>query len=71
MVDPKTMKGLRLEEFNKPYVYHTDLPVPVPGPGELLLKIKAASFCHTETVAIEVSRPSVSLYTPLRSPVPL
>lgn len=54
------MKGLRLEEFNKPYVYHTDLPVPVPGPGELLLKIKAASFCHTETVAIEASRSFVA-----------
>jgi hypothetical protein len=52
---PKTMRGLRLEEFNKPYVYHTDLPVPTPRPGELILKIKAAGFCHTETVAMAVS----------------
>lgn len=54
MTLPKTMRGLLLEEFNKPYVYHTDLPVPTPRPGELVMQVKAASFCHTETVAIAV-----------------
>ncbi|CAE6455151.1 unnamed protein product [Rhizoctonia solani] len=49
---PETMRGLRLEEFNKPYVYHTDLPVPRPRPGEMILKVMAAGFCHTETVAM-------------------
>jgi hypothetical protein len=55
MTLPETMRGLRLEEFNKPYVYHTDLPVPRPGPGEIVLRVMAAGFCHTETVAIAVS----------------
>ena len=58
---PKTMCGLRLEEFNKPYVYHTDLPVPTPKPGELLLQIKAAGFCHTETVAMAGDYAGVNL----------
>ncbi|KAH7343370.1 chaperonin 10-like protein [Rhizoctonia solani] len=32
------MRGLRLEEYRKPYVYHTDLLVPNPRPGEVLLR---------------------------------
>ncbi|KAG8682459.1 hypothetical protein FRC09_016761 [Ceratobasidium sp. 395] len=49
---PKTMRGFLLEEFNKPYVYHDDLPVPTARPGEILMKVKAASFCHTELAVI-------------------
>ncbi|KAG8679871.1 hypothetical protein FRC08_016683, partial [Ceratobasidium sp. 394] len=50
----KTMRGFRLEEFNKPYVYHDNLPVPTARPGEILMKVKAASFCHTELAAMSL-----------------
>ena len=37
---PKTMKGIRIENFGRPEVlqYKTDLPVPVPRVGEVLIK---------------------------------
>ncbi|KAH6971639.1 chaperonin 10-like protein [Ilyonectria sp. MPI-CAGE-AT-0026] len=45
------MRGIVIEEFNKPYVYRTDIPTPKPKPGEMLIKMKAAGFCHTELMA--------------------
>ncbi|CAE6477307.1 unnamed protein product [Rhizoctonia solani] len=61
MALPETMCGLRLEEFNRPYVYHTDLPVPRPRPGEIVIKVAAAGFCHTETVAMAGDYEGVTL----------
>ncbi|CEL63725.1 hypothetical protein RSOLAG1IB_05487 [Rhizoctonia solani AG-1 IB] len=54
---PKVMKGLLLEEYGKPYAYHTDLPVPLPKSGEVLLRVKAAGFCHSEMVHYENNFP--------------
>ncbi|CAE6522474.1 unnamed protein product [Rhizoctonia solani] len=54
---PKTMRGFLLEEYRKPYIYHTDLPVPSPRPGEVLLRVKAAGFCHSEMVHYENNFP--------------
>ncbi|KAL6412652.1 hypothetical protein AUP68_03857 [Ilyonectria robusta] len=51
---PPTMRGIVIEEFNKPYVYRTDIPTPKPKPGEMLIKMKAAGFCHTELMAAKV-----------------
>ncbi|KAG8732132.1 hypothetical protein FRC11_000557 [Ceratobasidium sp. 423] len=51
---PKTMRELLLEGCRKPYVCRTDLPVPSPGPGEVLLRVKAAGFCHSEMVHYEM-----------------
>ncbi|KAI3572539.1 chaperonin 10-like protein [Fusarium oxysporum f. sp. albedinis] len=45
---PASMKALRLVEFNKNYQLRDDVPVPSPGPGELLVRVAAASFCHTD-----------------------
>lgn len=45
---PSHMNGYLLEEFNKPYVYHTDIPIPKLEPGTLLIRVKVAGFCHTE-----------------------
>ncbi|CAE6481004.1 unnamed protein product [Rhizoctonia solani] len=54
---PKTMRGFRLEAYHQPYVYHTDLPVPSPRSGEVLLRVKAAGFCHSEMVHYENNFP--------------
>ncbi|KAM5342540.1 hypothetical protein ACJ41O_013506 [Fusarium nematophilum] len=42
------MRALRLVEYNKPYQLRDDVPVPTPGPGELLIRIAASAFCHTD-----------------------
>ncbi|KAH7000543.1 chaperonin 10-like protein [Ilyonectria destructans] len=45
---PKKMKALRLVKFNENYQLQGDVPVPSPGPGELLVRVAAAGFCHTD-----------------------
>ncbi|KGO40566.1 Polyketide synthase, enoylreductase [Penicillium expansum] len=45
---PATMKALRLINYNENYQLRTDVPVPTPGPGELLIRVAAAGFCHTD-----------------------
>ncbi|KAJ5941540.1 Polyketide synthase enoylreductase [Penicillium verrucosum] len=45
---PTTMKALRLVEYNENYQLRSDVPVPIPGPGELLIRVAAAGFCHTD-----------------------
>ncbi|KAH9205322.1 chaperonin 10-like protein [Leptodontidium sp. 2 PMI_412] len=45
---PDTMKALRLVKFNENYQLRNDIPVPTPGPGELLVRVAAAGFCHTD-----------------------
>ena len=47
---PPTMKAWYLEEFNTPYVLR-DTPLPKPSsPYDLLVKVDAASYCHTDAV---------------------
>lgn len=48
MAAPKYMKAAVIEEFGKPLVIKTDVPVPEPGPGELLVRVKASGVCHTD-----------------------
>ncbi|KAH8650536.1 chaperonin 10-like protein [Tricladium varicosporioides] len=50
---PKTMRGNYLEEFGKPYVYHTNIPVPQPRDDELLIRVEIAGYCHTETIVAD------------------
>ncbi|KAJ5465932.1 Polyketide synthaseenoylreductase [Penicillium desertorum] len=50
---PTTMKALRLvklmiSQYNENYQLRSDVPVPNPGPGELLIRVAAAGFCHTD-----------------------
>ncbi|RDW67517.1 hypothetical protein BP6252_08913 [Coleophoma cylindrospora] len=45
---PKQMKALRLTKYNENYTLCNDVPVPVPGSHEVLIRIEAASFCHTD-----------------------
>lgn len=48
------MNGYLLEQFGKPYVYHSDIAVPTPGPGMLLVRTKVAGYCHTDLAAMSV-----------------
>ncbi|KAI8713718.1 PKS-ER domain-containing protein [Fusarium sp. LHS14.1] len=45
---PTHMKALRLVKCNENYQLKDDVPVPTPGDGELLVRVKASSFCHTD-----------------------
>ncbi|XPS73437.1 Alcohol dehydrogenase [Ascochyta lentis] len=44
---PKTMKAARLTKFNQAYEIQ-EVPVPKYGENDLLLKVGAAGFCHTD-----------------------
>jgi len=46
---PKTMKGLQITEFKKPYRFSEDIPVPkLERDTDVLIKIAVAGYCHTE-----------------------
>jgi len=48
---PEMMKAVQVIEYNKPYQIH-DVKVPKElGPHDLLVKIAAASYCHTDSVS--------------------
>ena len=47
---PPTMKAWVLEEFNKPYQLRV-LSIPtVDDPNDLLIRVDAGSYCHTDAV---------------------
>lgn len=47
---PEQMKAQVLEEYNKPYQYR-ELPVPkIATDHDVLIKVDAASYCHTDAV---------------------
>ncbi|PWY88840.1 GroES-like protein [Aspergillus sclerotioniger CBS 115572] len=48
---PKTMKAIHIQQYNKPY-HVSDVPVPQPKPYQVLVRIKAAGFCHTDLMAL-------------------
>ncbi|OKL59001.1 hypothetical protein UA08_05462 [Talaromyces atroroseus] len=48
---PSTMKAQYLDDFNTPYVLRDGVPVPVPThPYDVLIRVDAASYCHTDFV---------------------
>ncbi|KAF2683192.1 alcohol dehydrogenase-like protein [Lentithecium fluviatile CBS 122367] len=54
---PKTMQGQFLEAFKQPYVLRT-VPLPKPTtPNDILIKVDAASYCHTDFVLAEGQMP--------------
>ncbi|ORY14061.1 chaperonin 10-like protein [Clohesyomyces aquaticus] len=54
---PKTMRGQFLEGFKKPYALRS-VPLPKPAtPHDLLIKVDAASYCHTDFVLAEGQMP--------------
>ena len=47
---PATMKAQFLDAFNAPYSYR-DTPLPtISSPNDILIKVDAASYCHTDAV---------------------
>jgi D-arabinose 1-dehydrogenase-like Zn-dependent alcohol dehydrogenase len=50
---PKLMRGQFLDAFKTPYVFHS-VPLPkLSSPHDLLVKVDAASYCHTDAVLAE------------------
>ncbi|RGP62406.1 hypothetical protein FSPOR_9302 [Fusarium sporotrichioides] len=45
---PRKMKALRLLEYNKGCALRDDVQVPSPKPDEVLVRVAAAGFCHTD-----------------------
>lgn len=44
---PKTMKGLQIVEYKKPYKLSKDIPVPqLERNNEVLIKVAVAGYCH-------------------------
>lgn len=60
------MNGLLLEEYNKPYAYRDDIPVPLLEPGMLLIRVKVAGFCHTDLMVSSVCS-HLALFCPLHT----
>lgn len=48
---PSTMKAQQLDDYNTPYVFRDNVPVPTPThPYDLLVRVDAAGYCHTDYV---------------------
>jgi D-arabinose 1-dehydrogenase-like Zn-dependent alcohol dehydrogenase len=45
------MKAIQIKQFNAPYAV-SQVAVPKPKPHQLLIRIKAAGFCHTDLMAL-------------------
>lgn len=56
---PKAMRGQFLEAYKKPYVLRS-VPLPsVSTPNDILIKVDAASYCHTDFVLAEGQMPGL------------
>ncbi|KAJ5014519.1 alcohol dehydrogenase [Colletotrichum sp. SAR 10_99] len=49
---PKMMEAIQLKTFNAPYAV-SRVPLPRPKPHQLLIRIRAAGFCHTDCMVNE------------------
>lgn len=65
---PKTMKACKILEFKKRYEVQ-EVPVPEIGENDLLVKIGAAGFCHTDYQVWEGVYESPLPITPSHEPV--
>lgn len=57
------MKSLVLTEANK--LVLQECPIPVPGPTEVLIRVKAASICHTDFITLKGKYPGCKYPTVL------
>ncbi|CAG8561850.1 unnamed protein product [Penicillium salamii] len=48
---PTTMKAIQIQHYNEPY-HVSDVEIPTPKPHQVLVRIKAAGFCHTDLMAL-------------------
>lgn len=49
---PTRMKAIQLKEFHKGYQL-SEIDVPKPKPHQVLVKIAAGGFCHTDCMVLE------------------
>lgn len=49
---PAKMKAIQVTEFNKPYEL-SEIAVPTPKAHQVLVKIHAGGFCHTDCMVME------------------
>ena len=49
---PTKMKAIQLQEFHKGYQL-AEIDVPTPKPHQVLVKIAAGGFCHTDCMVLE------------------
>jgi len=47
----KTMKAVQIQQYNEPY-HVSEVPIPTPAPHQVLVRVKAAGFCHTDLMAL-------------------
>ncbi|KAL5358972.1 chaperonin 10-like protein [Aspergillus floccosus] len=52
MAIPTTMKAIQIREFNTPYTV-SEVKVPQHQAHQVLIRIKAAGFCHTDLMALK------------------
>lgn len=48
---PATMKAIQVRQYNEPYQV-SEVPVPRPQPHQVLVRIKAAGYCHTDAMVL-------------------
>lgn len=62
---PSLMQAQQLHAYNEPYRLATDAPVPVPTkPDDILIRVDAASYCHTDAVLAAGQMPGLPLAFP-------
>lgn len=50
---PSTMRAAYIAEYNKPYALDESRATPKPGPEDLLIRVHAAGFCHSDAQALQ------------------
>lgn len=62
---PHQMQAQQLHGYNEPYRLVDDAAVPVPtNPNDILLRVDAASYCHTDAVLAAGQMPRLPLSFP-------
>ncbi|KAL4891027.1 chaperonin 10-like protein [Aspergillus ambiguus] len=51
MTIPRVMKAIQIQKYNAPYAV-SEVKVPQPKANQVLIRIKAAGFCHTDLMAL-------------------
>ncbi|OCK74306.1 GroES-like protein [Lepidopterella palustris CBS 459.81] len=46
------MKAIQIKAYKTPYAV-SEVPIPKPGPGQVLIKIAAGGFCHTDQMVLD------------------
>lgn len=62
---PRQMQAQQLHAYSTPYRLVADAPVPVPThPNDILIRVDAASYCHTDAVLAAGQMPGLPLSFP-------